>query len=327
MAEPAAIGLPREMLLVRVTKGEPGLLIKIDKHITLLDFPGFQYPHCNCLWIEDDINCLIDSSPGEADLAYLKTQAVDLIINSHGHVDHYLYNDHFPNSKILMHQADHAMAQSADGYLEEFGVKLFTDDPNMYQLFLQGNLFQTTRVDGEIKDHQVIRLGATTLETLHLPGHSPGHCGFLFPEQGFIFTADIDLSRFGPWYGTMNCSLADFINSIERLLSMKPDYLITGHGKAIIKEDVSRRLREYRDIIYARQRRIVDLIDHGRHSLDEIAGAYPVYRQLPRSSSMFYHFERMMILVHLRYLQDLGHVIEENRRYYLKEGIRPSDAY
>ena len=108
---------------------------------------------------------------------------------------------------------------------------------------------------------------------------------------------------------------------------MKPDYLIAGHGKAIIKEDVSRRLREYRDIIYARQRRIVDLIDHGHHSLDEIAGAYPVYRQLPRSRSIFYLFERMMILVHLRHLQELGHVIEENSRYYLKEGIRPSDAY
>ena len=119
----------------------------------------------------------------------------------------------------------------------------------------------------------------------------------------------------------MNCSLADFIHSIERLLSMKPDYLITGHGKAIIKEDVSRRLREYRDIIYARQRRIVDLIDHGRHSLDEIAGAYPVYRRLPRSSSMFYHFERMMILVHLRYLQDLGHVIADDGHYYLRNGL------
>ena len=117
-------------------------MIKIDKHITLLDFPGFQYPHCNCLWIEDDINCLIDSSPGEADLSYLKTRAVDLIINSHGHVDHYLYNDHFPNSKILMHQADHAMVQSADGYLEEFGVKTFTTTRTFISCFCRGTCFK-----------------------------------------------------------------------------------------------------------------------------------------------------------------------------------------
>lgn len=302
-------------------------MIKVDRHITLLDFPGFGYPHCNCLWIEDDINCLIDSSPGEADLAYLTTRTIDLIINSHGHVDHYLYNGRFPNSTILMHQADHLIAQSPGDYLEEFGVKAYSDDPDRHQRFLQQNSYLTTRIDGEIRDGQVVKLGATTLETLHLPGHSQGHCGFLFPEQGFIFTADIDLSRFGPWYGTANCSLVDFCNSIERLLNIRPDYLIAGHGEAIIKEDVSRRLTEYRDIIYDRQRRIVDLIDHGHHTLDEIAGAYPIYRHLPRPRSMFYLFERMMILVHLRHLQELGYIIEDNSRYYLKAGIQASDAY
>ena len=300
-------------------------MIRIDEHISVLDFAGFQYPHCNCLWIDDDIKCLIDTNPGTADLDYLRTQAVDLIIHTHGHIDHYLYNQYFPNSKILMHKADHAAAQSADGCLDEFGIKLFYDDPRIHQQFLDGILYRVSRIDGEIEDNQVIKLGSTTIETLHLPGHSPGHCGFLFPEQGFIFTGDIDLSKFGPWYANMGCSLAELFRSIDRLLSMKPDYLITGHGEAIVKKDVSRRLRAYRDIVYARQGRIVDLIYSGHHSLEEIARSLPVYVKLPQPKSIFYLYEKIMIMIHLRYLQEMGHVVQENDRYYLREGARPSN--
>ena len=44
-------------------------------------------------------------------------------------------------------------------------------------------------------------LGEIRLEFLHLPGHSPGHCGLYEPESKVLFIGDIDLSKFGPWYG------------------------------------------------------------------------------------------------------------------------------
>jgi glyoxylase-like metal-dependent hydrolase (beta-lactamase superfamily II) len=257
-------------------------------------------------------------------LALLESGTVDLIINTHAHIDHYLYNNHFPNSKIFMHQADHGIAQSSEKYLEEFGFKEFWQHPEILPQVLEGIGYSTSRIDGEITDKQVINLGATTMETLHLPGHSPGHCGFIFPQQGFIFTADIDLSKFGPWYGMMSCSLADLFESIDKLLDMKPDYIITSHGEAVIKGDVSKRLKEYRDIVFARQRRIVDLIYKGRHSLEEIASEVPVYVQLPNPKSIFYIYEQVMVLNHLKYLKEQGYIIEDKQRYYMKAGIHPS---
>ena len=299
-------------------------MIKIDNHINILDFPSFQYPHCNCLWIADDINCLIDTSPSLKDLEYLLKNPVDLIINTHGHMDHYMFNHYFPNSKIMMHQADHGIAQSADTYLDKFGFKTYNKNPDMNRLILEGLKYRTTKIDESIEDKQVINLGTTSFETLHLPGHSPGHCGFWFPEQGFVYTADIDLSEFGPWYGNLNCSLPEFLQSIERLLNMKPDYIVTGHGGPIVKEHVISRLKGYRDIIYARQRRIMELIHRGHHTLEEIARAIPIYLQLPRPKALFYVYEQVMITIHLRYLQELGYITQEGLRYYLKEGIHPS---
>lgn len=317
----------REIELIKLPHANRGGvkdLIKIDKNISLVDFKGFQYPYCNCLLIKDDINCLIDSSPEKKDLSYLMKQKIDLIINSHGHIDHYLYNYCFPNSKILMHQADQAMAQSADKYLETFGFKELVKDIKIHRLYLKAINYRSTVVDGNIEDNQIIRLGATNLEIVHLPGHSAGHCGFFFPDQGFIFISDIDLSTFGPWYANINCSLTEFFQSLDRLLKMKVNYIITGHGEGIVKEGVSRRLETYRDIIYARQKRIAYLLNRGYHTLDEITRQCPVYGQLPSPEQVFYLYEQVMILVHLRHLQELGYVFQENQYYYLKEGIHPS---
>lgn len=293
-------------------------MIKIAKNIWLVDYPGFKFPYCNCLLIEDDLTCLIDNSAGESDLTNLLNKNIDLVVNSHGHLDHCFHNYRFPGSRILMHPADHDIAGSAEEYLEEFGLNQYAIDHSNRQRYLEGIHYHTTRLDGFIEEGQVINLGATRFETLHLPGHSKGHCGFFFPEQGFVFTADIELSAFGPWYGNMGSSLDDFIHSLERLIRLKPDYLITGHGEGIVKENITKRLVNYRDIIFKRQQRIINLLKSGRHTLDELTRECPVYIRLPKPEVLFYLYEKVMILIHLRHLQGLGDVFEDEDRYYIK---------
>jgi hydroxyacylglutathione hydrolase len=38
---------------------------------------------------------------------------------------------------------------------------------------------------------ETIDVGALHLEVLHLPGHTPGHVGFLIKEQGWLFSGDV----------------------------------------------------------------------------------------------------------------------------------------
>lgn len=302
-------------------------MFNINKNIVVVDFQGFEYPHCNCLLVKDDVNCLVDSSPGKADLDYLCRQPIDLIINSHGHIDHYLCNERFPDSKIYMHQADQAMTQSAENYLQAFGLTTLTQNPVLQQLYLTNVKYRCTRIDQEICEGQIFNLGATKLQVLHLPGHSPGHCGFLFPDQGFIFTADIDISNFGPWYANLNSSIIDYVKSIERVMAMKPDFIISGHGKAMIKDGLLQKLADYRDIIFARQDRIIELLYRGYHSLDDLARKCPIYIEFPRPQEVFYIYEQVMILAHLRFMEALGQLIRDGNDYYLKDGIRPTKSY
>jgi glyoxylase-like metal-dependent hydrolase (beta-lactamase superfamily II) len=267
-------------------------MIKINQYIKFLDYPGYQHPHCNCLLIEDDVRCIIDSSCGEEDLAYLKQRPVDIILHTHGHHDHYFYNHCFPNSTIYMHQADHAIAQSTGSYLHFFGIEPLGKNPQLNSFFLKATQYLTTEIHARIEDKQGLDLGSTRLEMLHLPGHSAGHCGFLFPDQGFVYTGDIDLSVFGPWYGNLNCKVQDFLDSLDRLIALKPDYIITGHGEGIVKEKVIPRLQKFRDIIYYREQRILDLIKSGHHTLEEMAAKCPVYQKIPKPQAIYYIYEQ-----------------------------------
>ena len=300
------------------------MLHRINQYIQVVESPRFQFPHCNCLLIEDEQRCLIDTSPLQPDIERISQRPLDLIINSHGHLDHYFYNCRFPDSRIFIHPADYSIATSAQSYADEFAIRQFAPDPTWDELFIQSIQYYPTRIDGEIVDLQYFDFGHTRVQVLHLPGHSTGHCGFFFPEQGFVFSADIDFSSFGPWYGNLHSSIPDLLNSIDRLLNLKPDYYICGHGSPLIREGAAKRLRAYRDIIFQRQRRIVELMYGGRHTIAELAEPLPVYRRKVEPVALFHIFEQIMITIHLQYLEQQGYVLREGDSWFLKKNLSPT---
>lgn len=290
---------------------------RISRYISVLEQPQFQFPYCNCIYIEDDRRGLIDASPAENNIDLVKKQQLDTLLLSHGHLDHYFFVPDLQVKEVFIHPLDHAIVHSAESYLEVFGFSRFVQDRNLHKSYLDAIHYRTIRTNGDLTDGQLIDFGHVKVQVLHLPGHSAGHCGFLFPEEGFVFTADIDLSPFGPWYGNMNCSLADLLNSIDRLIELQPDYLVTGHGQALITNRVTARLKEYRDIIWARENRIIGCLRRGCHTLLEIARQLPVYQKLPPPEQIFFLYEYVMDWVHLNHLTASGQVFTDSSGYYL----------
>ena len=100
-----------------------------------------------------------------------------------------------------------------DRYLRDYGFDLFPDD-SVRPLYLPAVKYTPRPADGEIQDGQTISTGRVSFQVVSLPGHSAGHCGFLFPEQGFIFTADINLDS-KPFFAMLDSDVDDFIHSID----------------------------------------------------------------------------------------------------------------
>lgn len=298
-------------------EGSGQLIHKLSRRITVLELPRFQFPYCNCVWIDDDRTGLIDSSPPDDGREFLKSRAIDVLLQSHGHLDHFFLTPGLNATEILIHPADQAMAESADAYLEEFGFHLLVPDKHLHKLYMDAIHYNPITITGHIQDGQVFDFGHVQVQVMHLPGHSAGHCGFFFPEQDFVFTADLDLSVFGPWYGNLKSSIADLLSSIDRLLELKPGLVVSGHGQAIIKEKIPARLKAYRDIILHRQERILDCIRRGHHTLPAIARCLPCYQKLPPPQKVFLLYEYVMDMIHLEYLIDNRRVICDNGHYYL----------
>jgi len=294
---------------------------RIDQNIQVLEFPGFHYANCNCLLIEDDVRCLIETGCHESELAELQNQPPQIIVNSHGHGDHCRYTYAFPEAKVLMHPGDRTIVESADNYLKEFAFDSLVN-PEWSEIFLREMCYRPIIIDEDLEDGQEICTGHCGFQVLHMPGHCAGHCCFFFPEQGFVFTSDIEFSDFGPWYGMVHSSVFDQLQSLERLAALGADYYISGHGTPIVHDPDGSRLQAYRNTVLERQRRVADLLYRGRNTVEDIAKGLPIYRRLPRPAPIFWAYEVMMVLNHLRYLEEQGYAIHDGDNWHpAKTGI------
>lgn len=86
----------------------------------------------------------------------------ELLLNTHGHLDHVAGNTHFKRRygmPILMHEADGFLLDAFERQAAAFGLRLTPPPP----------------ADGPLRDGDRIGFGECTLRVRHAPGHSPGH--------------------------------------------------------------------------------------------------------------------------------------------------------
>lgn len=273
--------------------------------------------------ITDDITCVIDTATtDEIFNEFLKNRPIDYIINSHGHIDHTFRNAELTGAQVLLHEADHHIVASMDPY---FWILLSDQVGEQAVIDLIVPEYRCRPADGNISEGEVISCGQVRIEVMHLPGHTPGHCGFFFPDYGMVFSGDITMQPFGPWYANANASIDDFITSIERLADLKPEMIIPAHGDVPITKNIKTRLFQYRDVMFQREEKIVSLLFQGKQTIPDILSGRPIYRRYNDPKEQV--FEWVMVYNHLGRLMEMGKVEQEGNRYFLVPGVRPSNLH
>jgi alkyl sulfatase BDS1-like metallo-beta-lactamase superfamily hydrolase len=96
-------------------------------------------------------------------------------------------------------------------------------------------------------------LGGVEFKVLHTPGETYDHLSVWIPKYRAAFVGDNFYTSFPNMYtlrGTKPRWALDYVDSINRILSLKPEILIPSHGDAIIGEQqIERELTRYRDAI------------------------------------------------------------------------------
>lgn len=102
-------------------------------------------------------------------------------------------------------------------------------------------------------DRYEFTLGGLKFEIFSTPGETPDHLTVWMPEYKIAFTGDNYYESFPNIYtlrGTRERPALDYVNSLDKVLALKPEIVIPSHGEPIVgSEPVRQRLTRYRDAI------------------------------------------------------------------------------
>jgi glyoxylase-like metal-dependent hydrolase (beta-lactamase superfamily II) len=163
-----------------------------------------------------------------------------------------------------------------------------------------------------IREGQILDFGTVKAHVLHTPGHSAGHCCFWFPEEEFLFSADICLTKVGPWYGEHYSDAGETADSIDRLIGIGPKRMASGHFRRLVTDCVPC-LSEFKSRIFDRDERIHNYLRANPSDIHSLAKEKLIYKNHPTDYVEFW--EKLMLLKHLERLEGRGLVRTESGVY------------
>ena len=274
-----------------------------------------RFPYCACLYLKGkDKRVLIDAGMGPKNLAPVKKLGIDLLILTHCHIDHRLTRAEIMDVPVWCHEKEEEWFSNRDLFLTAMGFKRSGLDLSGLFDFTHG-IFDT-EIAHRLIDGERIDIGGITLETIHTPGHTPGHMAFFIPEHKLLFSGDIDLTPFGPFYGHDFADISDFLRSIENLERVKANMVVSGHAGPF-NDNLPERFRAYSEIIHNRGRLLLGKLSRPK-SIEDFRGSNLFYNSYPDFPELIRWFELVHIEKHLTRLESMGKVRQENDRWVRK---------
>ena len=195
---------------------------------------------CSGLIIDSSAKVLIDTNLGETHTRkLLESERPDFAIISHYHLDHSTWGALVPEhsrAKLLIPSEEEEYLTNHEYFVlntaAPYGLDEewtdFTLNHSKYREISQYDFYDQS-TDLGLSDVKMVFIGT--------PGHSSGHTSINFPEQKIVFTGDLGLDRFGPWYGWPDCDLEMYVESLLRMKSLNPVLLLTSH-EGIIRDNI-----------------------------------------------------------------------------------------
>ncbi len=277
-----------------------------------------KFPNCTSLLIDDgDIIALIDPGAGQGALLNATGNCrVNILINTHYHFDHISGNYLFPDAQLFVNPIEIDCFPNLKevakllGIEEIYGregtldwIKRVSAPHSPQSEFSPSNRHEwwmSTRFSASPYSYdREWNIGKVRVIMIHTPGHTSGFCCPYFPDEGLVYTGDIDLTNFGPWYAGSDGSIEKFIASAYRIAQLDADWFLTGHQVGMItKAEFISKLDQYIDIIDKRNKRLNSLLESGIQpkELHQYGLLYsPEYQVDP----WIYMWERITIRKHL----------------------------
>ncbi len=198
-----------------------------------------NFTSCSGIIVQSKAKIFIDMNMGakEAPLI-IKEEKPEAAIVTHYHLDHSIwtrYVTQYSEAAVYIPKAEEPYFTSLDFVIEHTAEPY--GEGNKWRDFVENYLryrpLQHYECYNELTSFKDFIPELVLIET---PGHSPSHTSFYFPDDKILFSGDMGLDRFGPWYGWADCSIKQIVESILRLDGMDVKLILTSHG-GVLKKD------------------------------------------------------------------------------------------
>lgn len=269
---------------VRLTHGVPGIT-------------------ANSLFIDDHKKAVIDPAADSKALKKLsQMHAVDYCFLTHAHLDHVSSLSYFPEAKVHIHHAEKA---NWDGILYNL---LYSKHIVFCLAEIWKNKLLSFKVDKRFADKDTFQIGDTTLQVIHAPGHTGGHCVFYFPNERILYSGDYDLSAMGPSYSYADSNIDDMLATTRKILGVPVDIWVSGHWRYVVTKNIAQKVRHFDAHIQKRDSRILAALKTPRFQCSLSGNNTILPESIIKNSWLMQAMEKKMIALHLARLQQQGKV-------------------